>query len=83
VRFGVIDVKLGARIAIIKESKYIRQIGTFTMIELPTGSYNRGLGVGKVWYKLPLWFQKNIGHWILDVGAGETLVPQSQYRDYP
>jgi hypothetical protein len=81
--FGVIDVELGAKIAIIKESKYIPQIGTFTMFELPTGSYDRGLGVGKVWYKLPLWFQKNIGHWLLDGGAGETLVPQTQYRNYP
>jgi hypothetical protein len=81
--FGVIDVELGAKIAIIKESKYIPQIGTFTMVELPTGSYDRGLGVGKVWYKLPLWFQKNTGHWLLDGGAGETLVPQTQYRNYP
>jgi hypothetical protein len=38
------------------------------MFEIPTGSYGRGLGVGKVWYKLPLWFQKNIGHWLLDGG---------------
>src|SRR5665213_2120731 len=81
--FGPIDVELGAKIDIIKESKYIPQIGTFTMFELPTGSYDRGLGVGKVWYKLPLWFQKNIGHWLLDGGAGETLVPQTQYRNYP
>jgi hypothetical protein len=81
--FGVIDTELGAKVAIIKESKYIPQIGTFTMIELPTGSYSRGLGVGKVWYRLPLWFQKNIGHWLLDGGAGETLVPQTQYRNFP
>jgi hypothetical protein len=53
------------------------------MVELPTGSYDKGLGVGKVWYKLPLWFQKNTGHWLLDGGAGETLVPQTQYRNYP
>ncbi len=36
--FGVIDLELGAKIAIIKESKYIPQIGTFTMFELPTGT---------------------------------------------
>src|SRR6202522_3378187 len=45
--FGVIDMELGAKIAIIKESKYIPQIRIFTMMELPTGSYDRGLGVGK------------------------------------
>ncbi len=81
--FGLIDTELGAKIAILKESRLIPQIGTFTMIELPTGSYPRGLGVGKAWYKLPLWLQKNIGHWLLDGGAGETIVPQTQYRNFP
>ncbi|WP_348269667.1 transporter [Edaphobacter paludis] len=81
--FGLTDMELGAKIAYIKESKYIPQIGTFTMFEIPTGSYDKGLGVGKVWYKLPLWFQKNIGHWLLDGGAGETIVPQTQYRNFP
>jgi hypothetical protein len=81
--FGLTDMELGAKIAYIKESKYIPQIGTFTMLELPTGSFSKGLGVGKVWYKLPLWMQKNIGHWLLDGGAGETIVPQTQYRNFP
>jgi Putative MetA-pathway of phenol degradation len=81
--FGLIDTELGAKIAWIRENKYIPQIGTFTMLELPTGSYAKGLGVGQPWYKLPLWFQKNIGKWLLDGGAGETLVPQTQYRNFP
>jgi len=80
--FGLADMELGAKIAYIKESKYVPQIGTFTMFEIPTGNYNKGLGVGTVWYKLPLWLQKNIGHWLLDGGAGETLVPQDQYRNF-
>ena len=81
--FGLTDVELGAKIAYIKESKHIPQIGTFTMFEMPTGNYAEGLGVGKVWYKLPLWLQKNIGKWLLDGGAGETLVPQTGYRNFP
>jgi len=81
--FGYTDMELGAKIAFIKESKYIPQIGPFTMFEMPTGSFAKGLGVGKVWYKLPLWAQKNIGHWLLDGGGGETIVPQAQYRNYP
>jgi hypothetical protein len=81
--FGFTDTELGAKIAYIKESKYVPQIGTFTMFEMPTGSYAKGLGVGKVWYKLPLWLQKNFGHWLLDGGAGETIVPQIQYRNFP
>ena len=81
--FGLTDMELGAKIAYIKESKYVPQIGTFTMFEMPTGSYSKGLGVGKVWYRLPLWLQKNYGNWLLDGGAGETVVPQTGYRDFP
>ena len=62
-------MELGVKIAIIKESKYVPQFGTFTMFEIPTGKYYQGLGVGKVWYKLPIWLQKNIGHWLFDGGA--------------
>src|SRR5581483_10961014 len=81
--FGLIDTELGAKIAYIKESKYVPQIGTFTMFELPTGNSNKGLGVGTVWYKVPLWLQKNFGHLLLDGGAGETIVPQTGYRNFP
>jgi hypothetical protein len=81
--FGLTDMELGAKIAYIKESRYIPQIGSFTMFEMPTGNYDKGLGIGKVWYKLPLWMQKNLGNWLLDGGAGETINPQAGYRDFP
>lgn len=80
--FGLIDMELGAKVAFIKESAHIPQIGTFPMFELPTGSYSRGLGVGKVYYKLPLWLQKNKGKWLFDGGAGYQVVPQTDYRNF-
>ncbi|MGH9605268.1 MAG: hypothetical protein ACRD3N_06150 [Terracidiphilus sp.] len=80
--FGLTYMELGAKIAYIKESKHFPQIGTFTMFEMPTGNYDKGLGIGKVWYRLPVWLQKNIGPWLLDGGAGETVVPQTGYRDF-
>lgn len=80
--FGLIDTELGAKIAFIKESKYIPQFGSFTMFEIPTGSFAKGLGVGKVWYRLPLWAQKNFGPWLIDGGGGETVVPQAGYRNF-
>ena len=52
--FGLTDMEVGVKLAIIKETKHFPQIGTFTMFELPTGNYDKGLGVGKVWYKLPV-----------------------------
>lgn len=80
---GLIDMEFGVKLAIIKETKKIPQIGTFTMLELPTGNADKGLGVGKAWYKLPLWIQKNQGKWLFDGGAGETMVPQTDYRNFP
>lgn len=80
---GLTDMELGVKLALIKESRAIPQIGTFTMFEMPTGNSDKGLGVGKVWYRLPLWLQKNYGKWLLDGGAGETVVPQAGYHDFP
>lgn len=81
--FGLTDMELGTKLAIIREGKYMPQIGTFTMFEIPTGNSDRGLGVGKVWYKLPIWLQKNEGSWTFDGGAGYQVVPQTGYRNFP
>lgn len=81
--FGYTDMETGIKWAWIKETKHFPQIGTFTMFELPTGSYSKGLGVGHIWYKVPVWAQKNIGPWTLDGGAGETVVPQTGYANFP
>ena len=67
-QFGLTDIELGTKIAFFKETKTLPQIGVFTMFEMPSGNYDKGLGVGKVWYKLPLWLQKNVGHWLVDGG---------------
>ena len=60
-----------------------RRSARFTMFEMPTGNYDKGLGVGKVWYKLPIWLQKNIGQMAFDGGGGYQVVPQTGYRDFP
>ncbi|HUV68155.1 MAG TPA: hypothetical protein VMW15_00735 [Terracidiphilus sp.] len=82
VAYGLTDMELGAKIAWIKETKHFPQIGSFTMFEMPTGDETNGLGVGKVWYKLPVWAQKNIGKWTLDGGAGYQVVPQTDFRNF-
>ena len=81
--FGLTDMELGAKIAFIKEGKHVPQIGTFTMFEIPTGNADKGLGVGKVWYKIPIWLQKNVGKWTIDGGAGYQVVPQDGFRNFP
>ena len=58
-------------------------VGTFTMFEVPTGDADRGLGVGKVWYKLPIWVQKSFGPWTTYGGVGETSRPALPgYRNF-
>jgi hypothetical protein len=81
--FGLTDVELGTKVAFIKETKRAPQIGFFPMFEMPTGNSSKGLGVGKVWYKIPIWLQKNAGHWLFDGGVGYQVVPQTGYRDFP
>lgn len=80
--FGLTDMELGVKYRFVKETKHRPQIGTFTMVEVPTGSYTKGLGVGKVWYKFPVWLQKTWGKWTTYGGYGYQLVPQDQYRNF-
>jgi len=80
--FGLTDMELGVKYGFIKQTKRRPQIGSFTMFEIPTGNTTRGLGVGKVWYKLPIWVEKEFGPWSLCGGLGYTVVPQTDYRNY-
>jgi hypothetical protein len=80
--FGITDTELGVKYGFIRQTPHRPQIGSFTMFEMPTGSFTKGLGVGKVWYKLPLWAEKEFGPWSLVGGLGYTVVPQTGYRDF-
>jgi hypothetical protein len=80
--YGLTDSELGVKWGFIKQTKHRPQIGSFTMFEIPTGSYAKGLGVGKVWYKLPLWAEKEFGPWSLCGGMGYTVVPQVGYQNF-
>ncbi len=80
--YGLTDTEVGVKYRFVQETKHRPQIGSFTMVELPTGSYSKGLGVGKVWYKLPVWMQKSWGEWTAYGGAGYEVVPQVQYRNF-
>jgi hypothetical protein len=80
--FGLTDMELGVKYGFIKQTKRRPQIGSFTMFELPTGNSTKGLGVGRVWYKLPIWVEKEFGPWSLCGGMGYTVVPQTGYDNY-
>ncbi len=80
--YGLTDMELGVKYGFIRQTAHRPQIGSFTMFEIPVGSYSKGLGVGSVWYKLPLWMEKEFGAWSLVGGMGYAVVPQKDYRNY-
>ena len=80
---GIGDIELGVKYRFVQEGKHRPMIGTFTMFEIPTGSAPRGLGVGKTWYKVPIWAQKSFGPWTSYGGAGVTVFSVPGYRNYP
>jgi hypothetical protein len=81
--YGPLDTELGVKYRFVLQTADRPEVGTFPMLELPTGSEARGLGVGKVWYKLPVWVQKDFGPWTTYGGGGVQLVHQIGYRNLP
>jgi len=73
--YGYGDTELGAKYRFLQERKWRPQIGTFPLLELPTGSHARNLGSGHVQSFLPLWMQKSIGPWTAYGGGGYWINP--------
>lgn len=80
--YGLVDMELGVKYRFVNETSHRPQIGVFPMVEAPTGDSDRGLGIGKVWYKLPVWIQKSWGPWTSYGGGGYEIVPQDGYRNF-
>ncbi len=80
---GLGDCEAGLQFRFIQETKYRPMVGTFTMMEIPTGDAERGLGAGEPSWKVPIWLQKSIGGWTVDWGGGENFSVVKGARDYP
>src|SRR3984885_7875633 len=80
--YGLLDTELGVKYRFIQQTDSVPEVGVFPMVELPTGSASRGLGVGKTWYKLPLWIQKDWGPWTTYGGGGYEIVDQTGYSNF-
>jgi hypothetical protein len=81
--YGLLDTEIGVKYRFLSQTDQRPEVGIFPMIELPTGSYSRGLGVGTAWYKLPLWIQKDSGPWTTYGGGGYQIVNQTGYKSFP
>jgi hypothetical protein len=68
--YGYGDTELGVKVRFVHEGPWLPQIGTFPMLEIPTGSQRRGLGNGTAQVFVPLWAQKSFGPWTTYGGAG-------------
>jgi Putative MetA-pathway of phenol degradation len=80
--YGIGDLELGAKYRFIQEKGRRPQLGTFPMIELPTGDSRRNLGNGQSWARLPLWAQKSWGAWTSYGGAGYVINHAPGMRDH-
>ncbi len=79
---GIGDIELGAKYRFVKETGRRPEIGVFPFLELPSGNASRGLGVGKTWYRLPLWVQKSWGPWTGYGGGGAVVANAPGYKNY-
>jgi hypothetical protein len=61
--FGYGDTELGVKYRFFEETDELPQIGTFPVIELPSGNRKLGLGTGHTQVFLPIWLQKSFGPW--------------------
>ena len=81
--FGLGDIEVGIKYRFVEETRRHPMISTYTMLELPAGDAARGLGVGKAWFKIPVWAQQSFGPWTTYGGGGVTIVSAPGYRTFP
>ncbi len=80
--YGLGDIEIGAKYRLIKEGAHVPEIGIFPFVELPTGDVSRGLGIGKTWYRFPVWLQKSWGPWTTYGGGGEVIAEAPGFKNY-
>jgi hypothetical protein len=80
--FGPGDLELGAKFRFVQEGERVPMLGTFPLIEVPTGNASKSLGTGKLHAFLPLWLQKTMGAWSGYGGGGYWINPGAGNRNY-
>jgi len=80
-QYGYGDTEVGVKVRFIQEGDWRPMVGTFPLLELPSGNSQNGLGSGLVQAFLPLWFQKSIGSW-QTYGGGYWINPGSGNKNY-
>jgi hypothetical protein len=73
---------VGVKWRFVEEGEAVPMIGTFPLLELPTGDATLGLGSGHVQAFLNLWLQKSFGPWTTYGGGGLWINPGTGNRNY-
>jgi len=71
--YGYGDTELGVKLRFIEERSWIPMVGTFPLLEVPSGSKERGLGNGSAQAFFPVWLQKSLGAWQTYGGLGPWI----------
>ena len=80
--YGYGDTELGIKLRFVQEGAWLPQIGTFPLLEVPSGSHDRNLGSGHLQTFLPLWLQKSVGKWTAYGGGGYWINPGPHNRNW-
>jgi hypothetical protein len=80
--YGYADTELGVKYRFVSEAEWLPQIGTFPLLEVPTGSHKRNLGSSHLQTFLPLWIQKSIGSWTAYGGVGYWINPGAHNHNW-
>ncbi len=83
--YGCGDMELGVKYRFFHETGILPEIGTFPLVEVPTGDSGRGLGNGQTQIFAPLWFQKSFGQkkdWTTFGGGGFWYNPGEDHRNF-
>lgn len=79
---GYGDTEVGIKYRFVNDEDAHFMVGTFPLMELPTGDSDKGLGAGHTMYFVPIWLQKSWGPWQSYGGGGFWRNPGAGNKDY-
>jgi len=79
---GYGDTEIGVKYRFLNNEESHVMMGTFPIVEIPTGDSDKGLGAGKTRFFAPLWLQKSWGPWQSYGGGGYWRNHGEGNKDY-
>jgi hypothetical protein len=81
-RYGYSNTEIGAKYRFVHETDTTPQIGTFPLIEIPTGDKSKDLTQGKIQAYVPVWIQKSWGKFTTYGGGGFWYNPGAGQKNW-